>query len=79
MKPERSVLDVVTAFIQRGMIEKSVDMLVNVAVIAESYEVDNLAVLDLTIDEYISALYPKPLPKVKGQWDRIIYGDAAFR
>ena len=48
-----SVLDVVTALTQRGRVEEAVDFLVNVETIAEAYEVDNLAVLELTIENYI--------------------------
>ena len=74
-----SVLEVVTALTQRGRVEEAVDFLVNVAVIAESYEVDNLSVLELTIEEYLEALYPKQLPRIRGRWDMKLYGEAVFR
>ena len=67
-----------TALIERGRIGEAVDFLVNVVVLAEEYDTDNVEVLKLTVDEYLALLYPKPLPVVRGRWDRVIYGDAAF-
>ena len=68
-----------TALIERGRIEESIEFLINVVILAEEYEADNVAVLNLTVDEYLELLYPKPLPVVRGRWDRVIYGESAFR
>ena len=59
--------------------EESVEFLVNVTILAEENDADNLAVLGLTIDEYITLLYPPPLPKVNGRWDKVIYGESVFK
>lgn len=69
----------VNALTQRGRVEEAINFLVNVVTLAEEHGVDNLTVLNLTIDEYIKYMYPKPLPKIKGKWDKVIYGEAAFR
>ena len=79
MEQSPRVIDVVTSLIQLGRIEESVEFLVNVVIIAEEYNVDNLEVLKLTVDEYLEALYPKPLPIIKGKWDKIFYGEAALK
>lgn len=79
MEPSPSILDVINALTQRGRVEKAVDFLVNVAILAEEQGVDNLTILKLTIEEYIRLMYPKPLPKIRGRWDTVIYGEAAFR
>jgi len=79
MEQSPRVIDVVTSLIQLGRVEEAVDFLINVVVLSEEHGTDNLAILGLTIDEYISLLYPKPLPKVKGRWDTVLYGEAAFR
>ena len=79
MEQSPRVIDVVTSLIQLGRVEEAVDFLINVVVLSEEHGTDNLAILGLTIDEYISLLYPKPLPKIKGRWDMAVYGEAAFR
>lgn len=78
-KPSPNVFSVITALIERGRIEEAMDFLVNVVILAEAYDVDNMEVLKLTVDEYIELMYPKPLPVVRGKWDKIIYGEAAFK
>jgi len=79
MEQTPRIVDVVTSLIEHGRVSKSVEFLVNVVIIAEEYNVDNLEVLKLTVDEYLEALYPKQLPIIKGRWDRVIYGEAIFK
>ena len=79
MEQTPRIVDVVTSLIQLGKVKESVDFLVNVVILAEENNVDNLSVLKLPMDDYINLLYPKPLPKVKGHWDKIYYGEAAFK
>jgi len=78
-RSSHSVLDVVNALTQKGRIEEAVGLLVNVSVLAEIRGVDNLTVLKLTVDEYIEYQTPKPLLRPEGKWDRVLFGDAAFR
>jgi len=79
MEQTPRIVDVVTSLIEHGRVSESVEFLVNVVIIAEEYNVDNLEVLKLTVDEYLEALYPKQLPIIKGRWDRVIYGEAIFK
>jgi len=79
MEQTPRIVDVVTSLIEHGRVSESVEFLVNVVIIAEEYNVDNLEVLKLTVDEYLEALYPKPLPIIKGKWDKIFYGEAALK
>ncbi len=74
-----NLLSVVTSLIEIGRVEESVEYLSNAVMLAKEKNVDNLAILGLTIEEYIELMYPKPLPKVKGRWDNIVYGEAAFK
>ena len=83
MEPSSSLrlLDVLTALIDRDRVEEAVDIQLDAICLAVEHDLDVLDVLELSVDDFVK-LYELQkrvvLPVVRGQWDRVIYGEAAF-
>ena len=84
MAPKQSLrlIDVLSSLLDRDRVDEAVDIQVDAIFLAVEHDLDVLDILEMTIDEYVK-LYEPPkrvvLPKVRGRWDKVIYGEAAFR
>lgn len=74
-----SLLDVSVALLERGRVSEALEYILHATLIAAAEDVDEAEVLKMTVDDYIRYMYPKPLPVVRGRWDNVIYGEAAYR
>lgn len=75
------LIDVLTALIERDRVEEAVDIQLDAICLAVERDLDIMGVLELSVDDFVKLYEPLErvvLPVVRGQWDRVIYGAAAF-
>jgi len=75
------LIDVLGALIERDRVEEAVDIQLDAVCLAVERDLDIMDVLELSIVDFVK-LYELPpvprLPVVRGRWDRVVYGNAAF-
>ena len=76
------VIDVITGLLEKEQVEEAVDLQLDAIFLAVEWDKEVVDVLELPIDDFVK-LYEIPkipvLPVVRGKWDSVIYGEAAFR
>ena len=75
-------VDVIAGLLNRERIDDAVEIQLDAITLALEWDMEILDVLELPVDDFIK-LYTTPeqftYPTVRGQWDTVIYGEAAFR
>ena len=84
LPPELRLVDVIINLLQRDRIGEALDC----QLVATTFAIDNDMttedVMRMPLDEMVEMMPPPPqiipyVPQVRGNWDRVYYGEAAFR
>ena len=75
------LIDVLAGLLDKELIDEAVNIQLDAIGMSIEQDIDVLDVLYLPVDDFIK-LYERPQrvtpPKIRGQWDRVIYGAAAL-
>jgi len=81
---ELRLVDVIISLLQRDRIEEALDCQLVATTFALDNDMTTEDAMRLSLDEMAEMMPPPPpvipyVPQVRGRWDKVYYGDAAFR
>lgn len=82
--PSFKLVDVIISLLQRDLIGEALETIVTVIEFAAENDMDTEEAMRMSIDDMVK-MVPEPpqrfpyVPQVRGNWDKVYYGDAAFR